>query len=74
MRITLTIDSATHAEAHAFVAAFQRTRNHGLPVQITTDCTVQITGGSYMNVSTPALYPAHAEALFADFRNSEVAR
>jgi hypothetical protein len=67
MRTTIKIDSASHEEAHDFVAAFQRTRHHGLPGQITTEPVVSIQGPSSWTVTTPALYPDHASALLREF-------
>lgn len=74
MRTTLKIDSATHEEAHDFVAAFQRTRNFGLPAQITTEPIVRIEGPSSWTVTTPALYPDHALAMLKEHEMLQGAR
>lgn len=66
MRVTVKIDSATAAEAEAFVRAFQQTRDHGMPGQTPMVPTVQIMGIGW-GIETPALYPDHANALMARF-------
>lgn len=70
MRITLEIDSATVAEAHAFIFAYQRTRelDSGLP-RLQDEPYVRILGKGW-GVTTPPISKARAVAMLRDFESS----
>lgn len=64
MRIVVTIDSASDAEAKAFIYAFQRSKR-ALMQDDVADCTVRMAGA--FGVTTPPISQHHASALMEDF-------
>jgi hypothetical protein len=61
-RISIHLDSATAEEAAAFLAAFQRTSEMGLPANPVDLPTVKLVGIGW-HINTPAMRPDRAMAM-----------
>lgn len=66
MRITINVDSATPEQVYDLTLAFQRTRNIGVPTQLTMVPTVTVAG-TCMGWTSPALKLAHVPALLHEY-------
>lgn len=67
MRLTVKFDSLTHQEAHEVVGAFQRTRAIPLPPTLCDKPTIEITGGSHMNITLPPMTYKHLRAVLREY-------